>query len=129
LRGEYKIVCHPEWIVKARVARSLNERAHDTADLGRRAHSGDTIKKADPQQGADKMSREDEIRDVLNNAAKDISSAQSNPRTWLPWVVYLLARLEEKATNENPANKESYMEMLSALQDELRNRMRTGGWH
>lgn len=75
------------------------------------------------------MSSEDELRDVLNTTAKDISRIQSNPRTWLSWIVYLLARLEEKATNENPANKESFLEMLSALQDEIRNRVRTGGWH
>ncbi|HET6597633.1 MAG TPA: hypothetical protein VFG81_18555 [Anaerolineales bacterium] len=75
------------------------------------------------------MSKEDELRDVINEAAVNISSAQSNPRTWLSWIVYLLARLEDKATNENPAYKESYMDMLSALQDEIRNRQRTGGWH
>jgi hypothetical protein len=75
------------------------------------------------------MSKEDELRDVLNEAVKAISETQSNPRTWLAWVVYLLARLEEKATNENPAYKESYLEMLAALQAEVRNRTRTGGWH
>lgn len=75
------------------------------------------------------MSKEDELRDVLNGAAISISDAQGNPRTWLAWVVYLLARLEEKATNENPAYKESFLEMLAALQDEIRNRTRTGGWH
>jgi len=75
------------------------------------------------------MSKEDEIRDVLNEAANTISGAQSNPRTWLAWVIHLLARLEEKATNENPANKEAYIEMLSALQDAIRNRQRTGGWN
>jgi hypothetical protein len=75
------------------------------------------------------MSKEDELRDVLKETVKSISEAQSNPRTWLAWIVYLLARLEEKATNENPADKESFIEMLSALQDELRNRIRTGGWH
>jgi hypothetical protein len=75
------------------------------------------------------MSKEDELRDVLNEAAKSISDAQNNPRTWLAWVVYLLARLEEQATNENPAYKESFLEMLAALQDEIRNRTRTGGWH
>lgn len=75
------------------------------------------------------MSKEDELRDVLNGAAASISDAQNNPRTWLAWVVYLLARLEEKATNENPAYKESFLEMLAALQDEIRNRTRTGGWH
>ena len=75
------------------------------------------------------MSKEDELREVLNEAVASIAAAQSNPRTWLPWVIYLLARLEEKATNENPAYKESFLDMLSALQDELRNRQRTGGWH
>lgn len=75
------------------------------------------------------MSKEDELRDILNEAVTSISSAQSNPRTWLAWMVYVLARLEEKATNENPAYKESYIDMLSALQDEIRNRQRTGGWH
>lgn len=75
------------------------------------------------------MSKEDGIRDVLRGAAKEISAAQDNPRTWLSWVVFLLARLEEQAVNENPGNKESYLEMLSALQDEIRNRVKTGGWH
>ncbi len=75
------------------------------------------------------MSKEDELRDVLNQTVKSISEAQSNPRTWLAWIVYELARMEEKATNENPADKDSYLEMLAALQDEIRNRMKTGGWH
>jgi hypothetical protein len=75
------------------------------------------------------MSKEDELRDILDEAVKSISEAQSNPRTWLAWVVYLLRRLEEKATNENPAHKDSFLDMLSALQDEIRNRTRTGGWH
>jgi predicted ATP-binding protein involved in virulence len=75
------------------------------------------------------MAKDDELRDVIFDAAKAISSAQDNPRTWLSWVVHLLARLEERAVNENPASKESYLEMLSALQDEIRNRIKTGGWH
>lgn len=75
------------------------------------------------------MSKEDELRDILNEAVQSIAATESNPRTWLAWVVYLLARLEEKATNENPGYKESFTEMLSALQDEIRNRTRTGGWH
>ena len=75
------------------------------------------------------MSKEDGLRDVLRDAAKEISSVQENPRTWLSWVVFLLARLEERSVNENTSNKESYMEMLSALQNEIRNRIKTGGWH
>jgi hypothetical protein len=75
------------------------------------------------------MSKEDELREILDEAVKSISSAQNNPRTWLAWIVYLLRNMEEKATNENPAYKESFVDMLAALQDELRNRQRTGGWH
>jgi hypothetical protein len=75
------------------------------------------------------MSKEDNLRETLNATAHDIVQAQSNPRTWLSWMVYLLARLEEQATNMGPAYRESYLEMLAALQDELRNRSRTGGWH
>jgi hypothetical protein len=43
-------------------------------------------------------------------------------------MVYLLARLEEKSTI-TASDKEAFLEMLSALQDEIRNRMRTGGWN
>jgi hypothetical protein len=75
------------------------------------------------------MSKEDDLRDVLNQTAKDISQVQSNPRAWLSWMVYLLARLEDKATNENPRSKDSFVDLLSALQDAIRNRLRTGGWN
>ncbi len=75
------------------------------------------------------MSKEDELRLTLDETAREIAQAQSNPRTWLSWMVYLLRKLEEQATNESAANKEAYMEMLSALLDEIRNRQRTGGWH
>ena len=74
------------------------------------------------------MSKEDQLRDTLDETAEEISQIQSNPRTWLSWLVYLLARLEERTTG-SPADKESFLEMLSALQDEIRNRMKTGGWH
>lgn len=74
------------------------------------------------------MSSEDELRDILDQAVQEIAT-ESNPRAWLSWVVYLLARLEEQATRSGTANRESYMEMLAALRDEIRNRTRTGGWH
>ena len=75
------------------------------------------------------MSKEDNIRDILNEATEEIVEVQSNPRSWLSWMVYILARLEEKATKGGAPNRDSYMEMLAALQDEIRNRTRTGGWH
>ncbi len=75
------------------------------------------------------MSKEDNIRELLDQAAEEIANAQSSPRTWLSWVVYLLARLEDQSDKASTYNRESYMEMLSALQDEIRNRVRTGGWN
>ncbi len=74
------------------------------------------------------MIKEDDIRDALNDLASDMVELESNPRTWLSWMVYLLARLEEKSTI-TASDKEAFSEMLSALQDEIRNRMRTGGWN
>ncbi len=74
------------------------------------------------------MSKEDELRDKLNEAVKAISQRQSNPRTWQSWMVYLLAHLEEEASKGSTLDKESYTDMLSALQDSIRNRFRTGGW-
>jgi hypothetical protein len=75
------------------------------------------------------MSKEDDVREALNQATQAITQSQSNPRTWLSWIVYLLARLEDQAAKTSAANRETYMEMLAALQDEIRNRARTGGWN
>ncbi len=74
------------------------------------------------------MSRDDELRDLLNGTAAEISRLSNNPRTWLSWMVYLLGRLEQQATDEDPSHKEQYKDMLSALQDAIRNRFKTGGW-
>jgi hypothetical protein len=75
------------------------------------------------------MSKEDNIREILNEAAQEIVQVQNNPRSWLSWMVYLLKQLENQATMEGHASRESYLEMLTALQDALRNRARTGGWN
>jgi hypothetical protein len=76
-----------------------------------------------------KMAKEDQLREVLDETVDEIAEAQGNPRTWLSWVVYLLMRMEEHATNASAANKDAYLEMLDALQDEIRTRKKTGGWH
>ena len=75
------------------------------------------------------MSKEDNIREILDEAVQEIVEVQNNPRSWLSWMIYLLARLEDQAAKESPTNRESFLEMLSALQDEIRNRKRTGGWN
>lgn len=74
------------------------------------------------------MSHEDELRQVLDETAREIATSYSNPRSWLSWMVYLLGKLEQEATDEDPSHKESFKEMLAALQDQLRNRLKTGGW-
>ena len=73
------------------------------------------------------MSREDELRDILDKTAKEIARTQNNPRTWLTWIAYLLGKLEQEAVTHNP-DKTSFIEMLSALLDVIRNRIKTGGW-
>ncbi len=72
-------------------------------------------------------SSEDDLRDVLDKTALEIAQTSSNPRTWQSWMIYLLERLEAQAM-QNPAYMESFKEMLASLQDELRNRLKTGGW-
>lgn len=70
---------------------------------------------------------EDELRDVLDKTALEISQMYSNPRSWQSWMVYLLGCLEAQAT-QNTAYTDTFKEMLVSLQDELRNRLKTGGW-
>jgi len=70
---------------------------------------------------------EDDLREILADAAQELSKKYPNPRTWQSWLIYLLERLEAKAI-ENPAYTESFKEMIVSLQDELRNRLKTGGW-
>jgi hypothetical protein len=70
---------------------------------------------------------EDELRDTLDKTALEIAQMYSNPRSWQSWMVYLLGRMEAQAT-QNPAYMDSFKEMLASLQDELRNRLKTGGW-
>jgi hypothetical protein len=74
------------------------------------------------------MSKEDELREVLDNTAKEMAQLDRNPRAWLSWMVYLLGAMEQQATDYDPSRKDSYKEMLAAIQDAIRNRLRTGGW-
>ena len=74
------------------------------------------------------MSKEDELRETLDQAAKAIAQTQSNPRTWHSWVVYLLGRMEDEAIRGNPSYRETFADTLTALQESIRNRFRTGSW-
>jgi hypothetical protein len=74
------------------------------------------------------MSREDDLRETLKQTAKEISQNDQNPRTWLSWIVYLLGRLDRLSMDINPNDQQTYKEMLAALQDTIRDRLKRGGW-
>lgn len=74
------------------------------------------------------MSREDDIKDILNETTKAFYAYDSNPSTWVSWIVYLLQNLQQSSMDVNPTNQESYREMLARLDDVIKNRLRTGGW-
>jgi hypothetical protein len=74
------------------------------------------------------MIKEYDLRAELDSVAKDIADFSSNPNTWSTWILYLLNNLEQQALDVNPSHQEYYEDMLSLLQDLIRNRLRTGGW-
>ena len=74
------------------------------------------------------MIKEYDLREELDEVVQDIANFEDNPRTWLRWVVYFLSQMEKLAMDVNPTHQALYDEMLSSLQDTVRNRRRTGGW-
>lgn len=74
------------------------------------------------------MTREDELRDLLNKTTEGFAHYENNPSTWLTWLVYLLKQLEQQATGSNPIHQQLYADMLAMLQDAIRSRLKTGGW-
>ena len=74
------------------------------------------------------MIKEYDLREEIDEIVQDIATVEDNPRTWLRWAVYFLSQLEQQAMDVNPTHQALYDEMLSSLQDTVRNRRRTGGW-
>lgn len=74
------------------------------------------------------MTRENDLRDALDRFAEELYLYDSNPSTWLAWLVSLLEKLQQEATEVNPMNSSLYAEMINRLGDSIRNRLRTGGW-
>lgn len=74
------------------------------------------------------MIKDYELREELNDVADTIHRYNGNPSTWLSWISYLLARLDEKSMDVDPSNQRRFEDMLSSLQDNIHNRRRTGGW-
>jgi len=68
-----------------------------------------------------------DVREALNRVAQAMAQVQGNPRTWLSWIIYRLTRLEDQAAKASATDRQTFVEMLAALQDEIRNRARTGG--
>lgn len=74
------------------------------------------------------MSADEELREILENTARDLSRLSSNPRTWLSWLVYLLTCLQKEALGKSVGSTEAFREMLAALQEAIRNYFRTGSF-
>ena len=74
------------------------------------------------------MTREDELRDALDRFAEELYRYDSNPSTWLAWLVSLLEKLQQGATEVNPMNSTLYLEMITRLGGVIRSRLNTGGW-
>ena len=74
------------------------------------------------------MVKDYELREKLDEAAELIHQYNSNPSSWLSWITYILARLDDKAMDVDPANQRRYEEMLANLQNNIFNRRQTGGW-
>jgi hypothetical protein len=74
------------------------------------------------------MIRDYEIREGLDQVAKNFHEYDSNPISWLGWMTYLLAKLENQARDINSVNQTRFLEMLSNLKDAIHNREQTGGW-
>jgi len=74
------------------------------------------------------MVKDYELREALDKASNSIHGYNRNPSTWSSWIIYLLADLDKKSMDVDPANQRRYEEMLSSLQDSIYNRRQTGGW-
>ena len=74
------------------------------------------------------MRSEDELRDLLTEAAEEIADFSGNPRTWLTWITFLMEKLDEEAMSVNPLYQEVYQDLLYALMTSIRNRIKSGGW-
>lgn len=74
------------------------------------------------------MSTDDDLRDLLNQTAREMKNLAESPSTWSAWLVYLFNQLEQQAMDASPMNADLYRDMLPSLQDAIRQRIRTGGW-
>lgn len=74
------------------------------------------------------MVKEYELNAAIENVAKEMHEFNSNPITWLKWIVFFLDQLEDQSMDVNPYNHEHYAEMIANLQDAIHNRLETGNW-
>jgi hypothetical protein len=74
------------------------------------------------------MVKDYELREALKDVAKDMHGYNTNPSTWLTWIIYLLSQLEEQSRDIDPANHERYMEMIENLKDAVHTRQSRGAW-
>ncbi len=74
------------------------------------------------------MVKEYELLEDLDSAAVNIHDYDSNPITWLKWLKYLLAKLEDQSKDIDPSNQQRYVEMIALLKDAINSRQTYGSW-
>lgn len=74
------------------------------------------------------MVRDYELREALRAVAKDMHEYNTNPSTWLSWMIFLLDQLEQQSRDVDAANHERFMEMIEKLKDAVHTRQTRGAW-
>ena len=74
------------------------------------------------------MTRDDDVREMIDRAVDAIEYYDSNPTTWLTWILYLLQNLEQKSFDVNPSHEQRFEDMIVMLKDTCQNRLRNGSW-
>lgn len=72
------------------------------------------------------MSKEDELRELLDELVEDVLFLKPYPDEWLEWVVYILKRLDQTSTHVGDLKE--YQAFLVHLREECQVRVRTGEW-
>ena len=74
------------------------------------------------------MSDLNEIRQLLDDTAKDLAQALPEPGEWSGWIVYLLEVLEVAAMDIDPDHPEAFEMSISGIAAEIGGRLQEGRW-
>lgn len=76
------------------------------------------------------MSEHDELRELIDDTARDLGGLVSDPRDWSTWIIYLLEGLEAEAFRRglDPDHPEAVETMFERVKDAIDDRLSKHGW-